>query len=123
MIPAAFGEPGVMELSVSSLAREAGVSPSTLRRRMQRDHGGFREARRQALIRSGLALLRNDRLSVDAVAVQLGYSDARSFRRFLKTATGRTPEEIRAGLEIASWATPNQLVHQRIDELAEIMSR
>ncbi len=123
MIPAAFGEPGAVGLSVSNLAREAGVSPSTLRRRMQRDHGGFREARRQAMIRSGLALLRNDHHSVDAVAVQLGYSDARSFRRFIKNATGCTPEEIRAGLELASWATPNQLVHQRIDELAERMSR
>lgn len=123
MIPAVFGETGRAGLSVSNLAREAGVSPSTLRRRMQRDHGGFREARRQAMIHSGLALLRNDHHSVDAVAVQLGYSDARSFRRFIKNATGRTPEEIRAGLEIASWAAPNQLVHQRIDELAERMSR
>lgn len=123
MFPVAFGDPGAITLSVSSLAREAGVSPSTLRRRMQRDHGGFREARRQAMVRSGLALLRNGRHSVDAIAVQLGYSDARSFRRFIKNTTGRTPEEIRAGLEFASWATPNQLVHQRIDELAERMSR
>lgn len=122
MLPTTIGKTGGTKLSVSSLAQAAGVSPSTLRRRMQRDHGGFREARRQTIIRSGLSLLRNDQHSVDAIAVQLGYSDARSFRRFIKNATGRTPEEIRAGLEIASWATPNLLVHQRIDELAERMS-
>jgi len=122
MIPAAFGETGGVDLRVKDMAREAGVSPSTLRRRMQRDHGGFRAARQQAIVQSGLAMLRNDRDSVDAVAVQLGYSDARSFRRFIKKATGRTPEEIRSGAELAAWSVPNQLVHQRIDLLAERMS-
>jgi len=121
-IPADFGDIGRPVGSVASLAYRTGVSESTLRRRLGRDYGGFREARRRALIRSGITLLRNDGDSVDAIAVQLGYSDARSFRRFIKAATGRTPEEIRLGLEVSPLLVPNELVNQRIDQLAERMS-
>jgi len=46
--------------------------------------------------KESLTLLRGSLRSVEAVAIELGYADARSFRRFIKGATGMTPEDLRA---------------------------
>jgi AraC-like DNA-binding protein len=109
-------------ITVGEFARDAGVSSATMRRRMNREHGGFRQARKVALVSAGLKLLRSDQESVDAIAARLGYSDARSFRRFIKNATGRTPEELRAGQDIDALYMPNAAVKQRIDAKAKLMS-
>ena len=53
-------------------------------------------ARERALVTAAVRrLLRTDD-SVEAIAAEIGYSDARSLRRFLKAATGTTPQQIRA---------------------------
>ncbi len=122
LIPTAFASPDINSMTVGEFARDAGISASTLRRRMNREHGGFRHARKVALVGAGLTLLRNDRESVDAIAARLGYSDARSFRRFIKSATGRTPEELRSGLSVDPVYAPNAAVHQRIERLAGLMA-
>lgn len=84
------------DLKVDALAAEAGVSPSSLRKDLNRTHGGFRRVRRKLVADAGLTLLHNSSRSVEAIAAELGYADARSFRRFLKSATGKTPEALRA---------------------------
>lgn len=80
----------------SDMVRDAGVSPNTLRRHLQSSGGGFRESRQRALVDAASTRLAESDESVEAIACELGYSDARSFRRFLKNATGLTPQQLRA---------------------------
>ncbi len=79
----------------SDMVRASGVSSNTLRRHLQTAHGGFRDTRRQSLVAAASDRLCASDESVETIAVELGYSDARSFRRFLKSATGLTPQQIR----------------------------
>jgi len=58
-------------------------------------------------------LLRETDDSVEAIGAELGYSDGRSFRRFLKTATGRTPHELRRSVLTDSPQVDHQ-VRQRL---------
>lgn len=80
----------------ADMVRASGTSANTLRRRLQAAGSGFRDERRRTLARLAEARLRASADSVEAVAAELGYSDARSFRRFLKAATGLTPQQVRA---------------------------
>ncbi|HKV00341.1 MAG TPA: AraC family transcriptional regulator ligand-binding domain-containing protein [Vineibacter sp.] len=116
----ALAQVTVSALRLDRLARQAGLSPQALRRRL----GGFRQVRRQALADAGVALLRAGGASVEAVAADLGYADARSFRRFLKGATGKTPNEIRATDGVpASIAGPNPAVHRHIRHIASLLDQ
>lgn len=117
-------------LRLGVLARRTHVSVSTLRRRMAAE-GGLRRMRRDALVDTGIGLLQAG-ASVDEIAEQLGYSNAGSFRRFLKAATGKTPQEIRRDLpapapvtaSVASSVTPSpNMVHRRIQEMCQKMDR
>jgi AraC-like DNA-binding protein len=110
------------EFRLNGLAKKSGVSYATLRRRPERAHGGFRPHRERTLANAGIALLRDSEASVDSVAAELGYADARSFRRFLKGATGKTPIEIRRG-ESAPWDTGGLSadIHRRIRETTALL--
>lgn len=115
---------GVAELSVEDLARQEGVSRSTIRRRLYSQSLTFREERQRVLVESAIQMLQHSGDSVDSIAVWLGYSDARSFRRFMKNATGRTPADIRserAGTT-DSLVAREHAVARRIEALAEAMS-
>lgn len=79
----------------ADLVRASGKSPNTLRRRLQaRDHG-FQDARRRALVQEASFRLTETDDKVETIAADLSYKDAKSFRRFLKNATGLTPQQIR----------------------------
>lgn len=92
---AAFvGEHGFVRLK--DLAKQRSVSRATMRRRFQSSDGGFRGARERALVEAATSLLLAGDESVDAISAELGYADVRNFRRFIKSATGLTPQQIRA---------------------------
>lgn len=110
----------VEDLRVDTLAAAAGVSASTLRRQMTRSHGGFRAVRRKLVVDASLQLLRSSSRSTEAIAAELGYADSRSFRRFIKSATGKTPEALRA--EPLRTAPPASLLRERLKAAALIMS-
>jgi AraC-like DNA-binding protein len=77
--------------SESAVARRAGVSIATLRRRLQAEGlPAFRELRDRALHQAARTLLERH-TSPSAVAEQLGFSDLRSFSRAFKRWTGFTP--------------------------------
>jgi len=82
-------------LRLKDVAERAAVSTSTMRRRLVAT-GGYRHARERSLVAAAIRRLRGTDDSVEAIAAELGYSDARSLRRFLKAATGTTPQQIRA---------------------------
>lgn len=115
---------GVAEMSVEDLARREGVSRSTIRRRLYSQSLSFREERQRLLVDSAIRMLQHSDDSVDSIAVWLGYSDARSFRRFMKNATGRTPAEIRSeqAETFEDAIARERIVTRRIETMAEIMS-
>lgn len=105
-------------LRLKDMAERNGVSTSTLRRRLATD-GGFRHARERALAASAVRWLRDTDDSVEAIAAELGYSDARSFRRFLKAAAGATPQQIRA--EGITPLKDDSAVRSRLREIGAMM--
>jgi AraC-like DNA-binding protein len=102
---------------ISELAFRAGVSSSTIRRRFDQD-GGFRLARQRTIVEAAVGVLQTSNACVDSIAMDFGYADARSFRRFIKRATGKTPQELRAGDQPAPQGTPHEPIYRRIRELA-----
>jgi AraC-like DNA-binding protein len=108
--------PNTVALRLSEMARRAGISTSSMRRRLQPTEGSFRHSRRRALVEAAVERLRDTRVSVEAVSAELGYSDGRSFRRFIKNATGKTPQELRwTGLD--DGAQSDHLVRKRLQEI------
>jgi AraC-like DNA-binding protein len=77
------------------IVRESGKSASTLRRHLQASDAGFRDARRRALMGEATRRLCESEQSIEELSSDLGYADVRSFRRFVKGATGLTPQQIR----------------------------
>jgi AraC-like DNA-binding protein len=109
------------DLRLDVLAREAGVSISTVRREMTSTRGGFRRVRRKLLVDAGLQLLSSSSRSVESIAAQLGYSDARAFRRFFKTATGKTPDAFRSEESYVHPEALNPAFYGRFREVAHKM--
>tara|TARA_R110000868_G_scaffold177234_1_gene415594 strand:+ start:3527 stop:4564 length:1038 start_codon:yes stop_codon:yes gene_type:complete len=89
------------DLQVDTLAAELNMAPSTFRRMMTQNGASFRKVRERALLDATINLLKTQSWCVEAIAAELGYSDARSLRRFVKRATGRTPSELREELGLA----------------------
>ncbi|WP_374570296.1 helix-turn-helix domain-containing protein [Phenylobacterium sp.] len=112
--------PGVnnRDLRLERLAAEQMMSPSTYRRMLVRNGSGFRQLRERALLDVTLDLLKAGSHSLEAIAADLGYADARSLRRFVKRATGRTPSEIRQ--DFASAVSP-ELLCARMKEIVGLM--
>lgn len=79
----------------ADIVRDSGKSPNTMRRWLRSSNGNFRDARRRALVAAASDRLSSSDDSVEMIAAELGYSDASSFRRFLKAATGLTPQQVR----------------------------
>lgn len=84
------------QLNTIALCDELGVSPATFRRRNRATGNTFRRFREETLVEASLSLLADETRSVSWIAAQLGYADARSYRRFIKGATGLTPDQLRA---------------------------
>jgi AraC-like DNA-binding protein len=75
----------------AAVARRAGVSAATLRRRLAAEGvPSFRELRDRALSQAARTLLERH-VSPGDVAEQLGFSDLRSFGRAFKRWSGVTP--------------------------------
>ena len=85
----------------ADIVRASGQSANTVRQRLKSGQGAFRDARQRALVEAIRSRLSSTTDSVDAIAADYGYSDARSFRRFFKNATGLTPHQVRGGSEAA----------------------
>jgi AraC-like DNA-binding protein len=94
---AAPGAPvSIRRLRTIELCDELGISPATFRRRNQASGSSFRRFREETLVDASLDLLADETRSVSWIAAQLGYADVRSYRRFIKGATGLTPDQLRA---------------------------
>lgn len=101
-------------LRATAMADEQLMAPSTMRRKLASDGLSFRQLREQALRDKALRLLNTRSFCIEAIAAELGYADARSFRRFMKRVTGRTPTELRDDYQAA---VPPAKLYERFQEV------
>lgn len=83
-------------LSLPDAARRLSVSSRTLKRRLAEQGTTFSTLIDDARRRRALLLLEDRRLTIDAIAMHLGYSDTANFTRAFKRWTGQTPGEARS---------------------------
>ncbi|MBP8953867.1 MAG: AraC family transcriptional regulator [Armatimonadetes bacterium] len=90
-------------ISLEECAARLGVSPRTLRRRLKErgaSYKGIVDDVRAELARS---YLESSRLSVEAIAERLGFSDPTCFTRAFRRWTGMSPREFRKRESRAPW--------------------
>jgi len=83
--------------SIEAVAAEWGVSVATLRRRLAAEGTGWQQSVDELRRDLALRLLADRRHTLEAVAVQLGYVDARSLQRAFRKWTGAAPGAFRQG--------------------------
>lgn len=84
--------------SLDEVATVFGGSPATLRRRLAGAGTSFRGIRDACRAELAPDLLSNSRLSIEAVAVHLDFSDSDAFRRAFRIWFGIAPSAFRQGL-------------------------
>ena len=78
-------------------ARLLGISPASLRRRLQDSGASYAKIRAGCQREWAEYLLAFTRSPVQEIAVQLGFGDDRAFRRAFRKWTGHGPAEFRRG--------------------------
>jgi AraC-like DNA-binding protein len=86
---------GNPRISIDEVAGALQVSVRTLRRRLREDGASFRGLCERIRVESAQRLLREQGMTVAAVAKQLGFSDAPTFRRAFKRWLGQVPGKMR----------------------------
>jgi AraC-like DNA-binding protein len=79
----------------AGVAARMGVSEMTLRRQLRRSGTGFREIRNDVLDAIAKDWIAQGKLSIEALAERLGYSDATAFRRWFRNRNGCPPSAYR----------------------------
>lgn len=85
--------------TMSSIARVIGLSERTLQRRLGERGTSFERLFQDVRRQRTLELLARPSLSIQAVALEMGYHDASSFHRAFRAWTGLTPAVYRARLK------------------------
>jgi AraC-like DNA-binding protein len=81
--------------SSQDIAALLGVSPSTMKRRLDDEDTTFREVRQSLLRERAIVRLLDQSLTISQIAVDLGYSDLANFSHAFKRWTGKSPSEFR----------------------------
>jgi AraC-like DNA-binding protein len=110
-------------LTATALCEDLGISPATFRRRNSQAGASFRRFREETLVEASFALLADDMRSIASIASELGYADVRSYRRFIKGATGLTPDQLRAQSDGAVMLAFEPRIVARIKDLTMRLSR
>ena len=83
--------------SVETLAQEFAMSPRTLSRRVAEATGKSTLALVQSVrLHRARMLIESSRMSIEAVAEQVGYGDATALRRLMRKTAGLNPSRFRA---------------------------
>ena len=77
-------------------ARELGLSVRSLRRHLIHEGTTYRALTQIRLHRAACSLLHNPQISLQAIAFELGFSDATAFHRAFRRWAGATPAEYRS---------------------------
>ena len=88
---------GSRRMTLAEVARELRTSARTLRRSLQQLGTSYQAISEQLLRTRAEEWVRSGTEKVEHIALELGFTDARSFRRAFKRWTGRNPNELRKG--------------------------
>jgi AraC-like DNA-binding protein len=80
---------------MSEVAEALHLSERTLRRQLASEETSFSQVHDRIRTERALELLQDPELGIATIGNQLGFNDAREFRRAFKRWTGRTPSETR----------------------------
>lgn len=86
-------------LAFTELCARLALSPRTLRRKLKEEGTSYGDLLANLRARVATKYLQETQLSVEEIALVLGFSEAANFRRFLRSRTGRGPNEIRQDAE------------------------
>ncbi|WP_257170020.1 AraC family transcriptional regulator [Bradyrhizobium sp. SRS-191] len=78
-----------------ALAGQLGLSPRTLRRRLQQEHTSYRELIDDLRAQTAIRYIRDTRLTVETIAFLLGFSDPAAFRYAFRRWTNTAPNAFR----------------------------
>jgi AraC-like DNA-binding protein len=78
-----------------TLAEQLGLSPRTLRRRLQEENTSYRELIDDLRAQAAIRYMRETRLTVENIAFLLGFSDSSAFRYAFRRWTKTAPSEFR----------------------------
>lgn len=76
--------------SSTVIAEKLGMSSRTLQRKLDEEGNHYKDVLNELRLELALYYLKNTELSLDNIAYELGYAEARSFYRSFKQWTGRT---------------------------------
>lgn len=80
------------------MARQMGVSHNQLTLLFQKQFGcGVREFIRRERVGKARELLTRSRLPVKSIAIECGFPDLQHFNKVIRSDTGHSPRQIRAG--------------------------
>lgn len=98
-----LGAPGRMP-RIQHAARKLGMSDRTLKRRLREAGTTFKGVREELLQSLALDYLQESSLTIDEIALLLGYTETPNFHRAFKRWTGTTPQAYRVRASDASEA-------------------
>lgn len=81
-----------------TISRALNMSAPTLRRRLKREGTTFQQLKDESRCEAAKLCLDRPELSINDVALQMGFTDPSAFHRSFKKWTGQTPGQYRAGL-------------------------
>jgi AraC-like DNA-binding protein len=84
--------------TIAQLASVFNLSSATLRRRLEEEQTAISQIKEKCRRELAVELLRDESLTFEAIAAQLGFSDANAFRRAFKNWTGASPSDYRKAL-------------------------
>ena len=79
----------------SEVCERLNMTPQTLRRRLKDANTSYQEIKDSLRKEASIYYLSKPELSIDEIAVLMGFSEARSFHRAFKKWTGKTPSQSR----------------------------
>lgn len=81
---------------LQSTATLLNLGASTLRRHLQKEQLSFQKIKEEVLVEIATNWLREGNFDIEEIALKLGFSEARSFRRAFKRWTGKNPSSMRS---------------------------
>ncbi|WP_095083342.1 AraC family transcriptional regulator [Pseudomonas sp. Irchel s3h17] len=82
--------------TLQAFAEEQHLSPSTVRRRLEREGGSYQEIKDEVRRAVAIEQLRRTPASITAIAEQIGFQEPSAFHRAFKKWTGESPGRYRA---------------------------
>lgn len=90
-------KPVLLGRGIEQTARELGLHPRTLQRRLREEQIGFAELQSSLRLKLAKVWLADGSLDIETISERLGFADRRSFTRAFTRWTGQTPSAFRQG--------------------------